>query len=1130
MLALASKKRSWCRQICGQTAYTLFAALLAGLFSMALSAVSSQHAAAAEITLPQINPDFKIHVSASKWARETRGAYDILAFRGKCQLTQGPLTASADEIFLWIDRSGFRGLDLPAKTICFLRGNAVLSWTDGRSLSDAQWMGRLFSFHSVTYSGVEEQRYDIPDLDWSRESHVQTPAVQLASAAGLSPIQSAASQVTTAGATQSTQAPPLLSPNGSSDTQNNRYQQPASPQTRVPTQPGAVPWTPPGILSAAPVNRYNTTRSGGDLPRSGIAIGPGGEQIPATAPYPQESIPTPPPVAGAPVQPRVSQQVGTVLPMGIKNIQFLGRSGGAEQNISLEYDSERDETVGQLIGGFRLVVNGVEVAQADGSVIELGTVSLEADDAIIWVRGKVTTADLFQSTPDRPIELYLEGNIVFQQGNRVIYADRMYYNVSSEYGMVLSAEVLTPVPQYAGLMRLKADVIQQQDRQHMIAYGAAVTSSRMGVPTYWLQSDEVVLTDERSDADLGGLTGATPDGPTKLRARAKNNFVYVGGIPVLYWPTFSTDLADANYYITGASIGNDSIFGFQASVDWDLLQIIGWDAAPGSKLRLSTGYLSERGPSVGLRYQYDRLVWPFYIPGTGSSDAWFVQDDGVDQIGIDRNGLTPERKTRGRILSRHRFVLAPNVEATMETGWISDRNFLEQYFENEWEQEKDFATALRLRAYRGNAQWDIRGQARVNDFFTETEWLPRADHYILGQDLLGERLTYHAHTSVGYGHQRVATTPTDPADAAKFQLLDWESDSEGLRVATRQELSMPFSLGAFKLDPFISGEVAHWNEDINQDDLTRLTGQAGLRASLPMWKVYPNIENRLLDLRGIAHKATFDAEFFYADSNQNLDLLPLYDSLDDNSQEHFRRRMIFNTFGGALPERFDERNFAFRNGMQRWVTAASTEIVDDLTQLRMGVNQRWQTKRGLPGRERIVDLVSFDIDWTYFVDADRDNFGEDIGVVNYDFRYHVGDRLTLLSDGYVDVFSQGLRMFSAGAQISRPGSGHAYLGMMSIEGPISANIINGYTEYRMNEKWILSTGAAFDFGETGSIGQNIALTRIGESALLKLGVNVDHGRDNVSFNFAFEPRFMQTGRLGAPGGELIGPAGMFGLE
>ncbi len=68
--------------------------------------------------------------------------------------------------------------------------------------------------------------------------------------------------------------------------------------------------------------------------------------------------------------------------------------------------------------------------------------------------------------------------------------------------MVLAAEVLTPVPQYEGLLRLKADVLQQRNRQNFMAYGAALTSSRMGVPRYWLQANEVTLQDERTETEV----------------------------------------------------------------------------------------------------------------------------------------------------------------------------------------------------------------------------------------------------------------------------------------------------------------------------------------------------------------------------------------------------------------------------------------------------------------------------------------------------------------------------------------------------------------------------------------------------------------------------------------------------
>ena len=38
------------------------------------------------------------------------------------------------------------------------------------------------------------------------------------------------------------------------------------------------------------------------------------------------------------------------------------------------------------------------------------------------------------------------------------------------------------------------------------------------------------------------------------------------------------------------------------------------------------------------------------------------------------------------------------------------------------------------------------------------------------------------------------------------------------------------------------------------------------------------------------------------------------------------------------------------------------------------------------------------------------------GLTNYDFKWHLGDRFTLLSDGYADVFAQGLRQIGTGDQ------------------------------------------------------------------------------------------------------------------
>jgi len=820
---------------------------------------------------------------------------------------------------------------------------------------------------------------------------------------------------------------------------------------------------------------------------------------------------------------------------GVKRVQIWPRSSVRWQARSEINPNNPSEQITTISSGVQVVVD---------SDTEFGTVTIETDRAVIW-SPPVNLTGVSASNPlqaQGPIELYLEGNIVFRQGDRLIYADRMYYNATQEYGVVLAAEMLTPVKDYQGLVRLKADVLQQIDKQNFQAYGAAVTTSRLGVPRYWLQSERITFEDrQRLAADP--YTGHAPLDPNTgepavehdLLATSRNNFLYFGQAPVFYWPFLASNLRKPTFYITGLTIKSDTIFGQQILTDYDAYQLLGMEPIAGTNWEVSSDYLSERGPAAGTRFEYNRADF-FGIggPAIGFADVWGVYDTGRDVLGADRLSLEPPREERGRLLARHRHELANNFRLSAEVGLISDRNFLEQYFEREWDQQKDFTTGLELKRFLQNGTWSITADVRPNSSFTQTERLPRFDHFVLGQDLLFGWLTWHGHTQVSYDHLRPASPPTDPVDAASFQLLPWEVDREGPRAITRHEIDLPVAAGPVKVVPYVLGEVGYWGQDINGEETGRAYGQAGVRSSLPMWRVNPDVRSELFNLNGLAHKITFEAEFFYADASENLERFPLYDPLDDDAQEFARRRSLFRTygltFGDQIPLQYDERNFAFRSGLQDWVTSPAPEIADDLMLARLGMRNRWQTKRGPAGRETIIDWITLDAGASLFPDPDRDNFGEVLGMVDYDFKWHLGDRFTLLSDGFADVFDQGLRQITVGGNLARPESGNLFVGFRSTEGPISSNVLLTFVNYRMSEKWIGNLGASYDFGDAGNIGQTVGVTRIGEAFLLSMNVNYDASVDALGVNFGVEPRFLPNGKAGFVNGVRVPPAGTFGLE
>ena len=229
-----------------------------------------------------------------------------------------------------------------------------------------------------------------------------------------------------------------------------------------------------------------------------------------------------------------------------------------------------------------------------------------------------------------------------------------------------------------------------------------------------------------------------------------------------------------------------------------------------------------------------------------------------------------------------------------------------------------------------------------------------------------------------------------------------------------------------------------------------------------------------------------------------------------------------------VPLKFDERFYAVRRGIMDWVTGP-TEIADDLTVVRLGLDQRWQTKRGMPGEQHILDWITLDTDMELFPKPEQ-NFDQVAGMFDYDFHWFVGDRLTLLSFGGADFFSDGQRWNTVGGFITRPPRGSLYLGLNSFEGPISSEIITGSYTYRMTPKWLSTLGTSFDLKNQGNIGENFRLTRVGESFLFTMGLNVDVSRGNVGFSVALIPRFLGRSESITRGQVDLPPAGLYGLE
>ena len=804
-----------------------------------------------------------------------------------------------------------------------------------------------------------------------------------------------------------------------------------------------------------------------------------------------------------------------------RRVLIFPRSEVAPNFLSVRSQTTPPEQITLVDGGINVLIDGLGNENANQLLQgPVGTVDLSADRAVIWspvpegdepgTSGLGTTVQ----SRDAPYTVYLEGNIIIRQGETVVKADRALYDAQADRALILNAELRSFVPQMNAAVRLRAERLRQISRNRFFAKRAWTTTSTYGKPGFRLQASEVVI-DQRIKQPLFGiggpeldpLTGAPAVEPTPY-ITSRNNTLRVGDLPVFYSPYFSAPAEDPQIPLKRAIVATDRVFGFRVETVLDAFQLLGIEEPSGVDLSLLANYYSERGPALGAMGKYGGSEL-FGIPGrySGEGKLLYVNDSGKDNLGLDRRSVELETQNRYRALLRHRQDLPADATILGELGLVSDRNFLEQYYEREFDREKDQETLLYGKQRVDNWAWSLLGRVQTNDFENNTQWLPRADLYGLSEPLFEGLLTWSSHSSAGYGDLEPARPPSDPADV--FTPLPFVADVQGTVLMTRHELDMPLSLGPINITPYVMGEAAFWGQDLNGEQADRLLSSAGIRSSMLVWRAYPYVQSRIVHLTGLAHKMVFEADSAATDVTKHLGTVAQYNEFDDDAQERFRQRLVMNTFGGTLPAVFDPRFYAVRTGAGYSVMAPYYELVDDQQVARLAWRQRLQTKTGPPERLRVRDWMTLDLEASYFPNQNRDNFGEEFGLLGGRYTWNVGDRTQLFASAFYDVFDDAQQLWNAGILTQRGDRGSTYVGIRQVKGAgLESQILTFSYSYQMSPKWISTIGTAYDIAEARNRGQSLTISRIGADFNVHIGANLDPSKASTGIGISLEPRFL----------------------
>jgi hypothetical protein len=570
------------------------------------------------------------------------------------------------------------------------------------------------------------------------------------------------------------------------------------------------------------------------------------------------------------------------------------------------------------------------------------------------------------------------------------------------------------------------------------------------------------------------------------------------------------------------SIGYSRVFGFQLFTSWNMYDLLGIDPLGDTRWRLDLDELSSRGPQIGMDYNA-RGKDLFGIPSRYNLtlEGRAIYDTGPDILGGNRGqtvvfGIPPETLPithpdgRGRLFGQLNWQDLPQgFTVQSQVAVISDRNYLDQYFNPLWVNGLNEETFLYVKQQQNNWAWTALAEPNLRNWITEGQWFPKVDGHWIGQDVF-DLVSYSASASAGFGILQTTHQPPPPFEPTDF------NDSTG-RFDVYQKLALPFDAGPFKLVPYGVLDLAYYTSDINGNGQDRLYSGGGIMGSIPFSRLYPEIESELFNLHGIYHKIVVSGNYEWVHSDLSHLVLPQLDRLNDDASDQALRdirpfQQALNPAHAVLLNSgfFDPQLYALRKLVENRI-----DTLDSMEEVQLGIRQRWQTKRGFPGQEHIVDWMTLDVQASIFPQASRDNFGSTAGFVEYDWTWNIGDRTALFSSGWFDPQSGGGRAFNIGATTSRPDRTNLTLNYRQID-PLNSKAIIASIVLPFSSKYSLTASSSYDFGVSTQI-NTLSVTRYGTDLMVTFGITYNSILNNIGFVFEILPNLVPENKR-VPGG------------
>jgi hypothetical protein len=732
---------------------------------------------------------------------------------------------------------------------------------------------------------------------------------------------------------------------------------------------------------------------------------------------------------------------------------------------------------------------------------------MQADRAVLFTSlHRFTEA---QNGPHKEIDdlitaVYLEGDVRIvhvppakRGGEERLLADRVYYDFQTDRAILTQAVLHTIDAQGQQPIILRAKVMRQLSEGEYSTDHAQVTSSSFQNPSYSIRADKLYIRQvETGDPRYGTYTNYFGNDATFTAY----------DVPYFYTPWIAGTMTNRGALLRAIDVREDSRFGEAVLTQWGLLESLGQvpPANRGDDITYGVDYFSSRGPAVELNAKYaDGFITPETkspFDFEGSLHAIYINDHGTDDLGNDRDTVTPPTINRGRFEYNHQQFLPDNWQIQLSTAWFSDPTFNEEYYQDDFDTDSPRQTTFYAKQQHDTQALTFLASIQPNRFVTnadsyqenfEVEQLPELAYRRIGDSLFDDHATLFSQNSFDTlrFHQSAATAADlgfDPAyggPGLPYIGTTGLTDHPVYRGDFREEFDLPVGVGEFRAVPYVFGRYTGYSASPVDQGQNRYFAGTGLRLTTDFWRTDDSVESELFDLHRLRHVIEPQLNLFTSAESLNRDKLYQFDQ--------------------------------------------DTDEITDISAVQLALNQRWQTKRGGPDRWRSVDVFTLNVQGNFFANKPKDQLMNPTDFrglffpsepeasiprdsINSDFTWRMSDTTAVLGDVEYNTDAHTLATGSIGIAVRRDTRFSYFLGQRYIH-DLNSNITTFAVNYEITSKYTLSYRQSFDFGVRQSVGSNLTLIRQLDRFLLEFELHYDVVTKDSGFGIGLVPQDLVQG-------------------